>query len=288
MGIEYTQIRKWPAGGASPSEQRRKRRPAIDRIDFLRERRPAMRSRDELVNRQIHRWELNIEAMKAEEAEKLRNARDASRMAEDHPPICLSRDLGAGARAIARILCERTGYVLFGKDILDCLARDMNVQRQLIDSLDEHCRGGLELMLETCLRGREIDNSEYFASLARVINTLAIRGGVVLLGRGASFILRERSALNVYVTAPLERRIEQVAKYDDVHPETARRTIEHNDSARRGFIHKLFNADLASPETCDLVVNTARIEPDAAADLILAALAARGWPLDRLRMPVLA
>jgi cytidylate kinase len=240
---------------------------------------------EEMISRQIQRYN-RLSAMLRRQSEAGAQG-EAVSPDEDvekplHPVICLSRDLGSGAREVARELCQRLGYELFGSDLIDQVARDLKVQRRLIDSLDERGRGELNLLLESFLHGREIETGDYLNSLTRVVQTLALQGGVVILGRGASFILGRQSALNVKITAPPAERIARLMRYDQIGEDEARRKIEDSDRNRRRFVRHYFRADLDDPLNYDLTINTTRTCPLAATELILAALRARGHMPERL------
>ncbi len=246
------------------------------------------RSIEEIINRQIHRWN-NMRALLRRPDADLEPDDPAVAAAEPecpvHPVICISRDIGAGARAIAQGLCEELHYELFGSRSIHAIANDLKVQKRLIESLDECSRDELGLMLESFLQGHEIESSDYLRSLTRVVQALALQGGVVLLGRGAGFILRDRSALNVYVTAPLVDRIARVCQYEKFGEAAARARIVEADKERRRFLKQFFDVNPADPTQYDLIVNTRRVPPVAATELILAALRVRGFVPQQIALP---
>lgn len=246
------------------------------------------RNIEELINRQIHRWNSMSDILKHRPEALLED--DAERLAAEteraiHPVICISREIGAGAREIARLLCRRLNYDLFGREIINQIARDLKVQERLVRSLEEQDRAGLPLLVESFLTGHEIELSDFLNSLVRVVQTLALKGGIVMLGRGANYILRDRSALNVRIVAPLTERIERVQHYLNIDAERAQQLIEHSDYVRGRFIHKFFHADLNDLDRFDLVINTARMPVVAATELILSALRVRGFIPERMAIP---
>jgi cytidylate kinase len=203
----------------------------------------------------------------------------------DHPAICLSRQIGAGARQIAERFCEQTGYELVGKTLIDELARDLKVQRWLIDNLDEALRNELDIAIRSRLSGHEIDNADYGAALKRVVRTFGRQGGVVLLGRGAANVLCDRSALNVLVTAPRDQRIRRVMSYQNINEAGATEIVRQFDRDREQFLRRHFDAAMLDPSLYDLCLDLHRLTVDAAVALILLTLDRRGYPLDRLRIP---
>jgi len=239
-----------------------------------------MRSTLRIVQQQILQYELGRRTGRAPEGK----TPEEQAAALKHPPICISRTMGAGARTVARQLCERLGYQLFGRDLIDEIAKDLKVQRLIIDSLDESSRNNMEVMLATFLQGKQVEDLEYKRALFRVVQALAAQGGVVFLGRGASCILRERSALNVLITAELPVRVRRVMEYNGISELEARQQVQRSDESRERFYRRMFNFT-SHPCEYDLCMNTTRMDPVEAAELILKALEARGYRIEEMKMP---
>ena len=247
-----------------------------------------MRNVEEMIHRHFNRWNHITHKLKytpgsPKDAEKSEEQPEPGKV---HPVICLSRTLGAGARDIAQDLCNRLHYEVFGRSIIDEIARDLKVQRELVNSLDEVGRSRVEILLQTYLNGREIEREEYHCSLVRVIQSVAMKGGLVLLGRGAGFILKDQAAINVFVTGPLDQRIERLMCYETIDEAQARAQIEKTDRQRALFIQKTFERNIQDPENYDLCINTGRIAPEAAAELVLHTLVSRGFDLEQMTVPV--
>ena len=246
-----------------------------------------MRSTEEIIHNQIQRYEVTKKVQKTAESKSGPDNLTEIDQAFQHPPICISRLLGSGARILARMLQDRLNYIVFGKDIIDEVAKDLNVQRILIDSLDETTRNNFELMLESSLRGREIDRQEYQFSLYRVIQALGAQGGVVFLGRGANCILKEKSALNIFMSADLDIRIKRVMEYDRLNEDEAKNKIHNFDRNRENFQNALMRN--ISGDNCDydLQINTTRIKPEITIELVFKSLELRGYNPGKMKMPVI-
>lgn len=242
-----------------------------------------MRNIEEMIHRQLNRWNNVVQTLhyppgRSAEPEVSAQAEAARR----HPVVCLSRDLGSGARQIADRLCERLGYELIGSSLIDEIAKDLNVQRSLIDSLDESGRSEVEVFVETFLRGRGIDKHDYIASLIRIVQTIALKGGVVLLGRGAGLILGDSAALYARITCPVDERIRRLMSYERISEDEASEHIRRSDNHRASFIRKMFKQDIHDPSLFDLVLNTGRFTTEQAVELICAALEQRGYDLEKM------
>ncbi len=244
------------------------------------------RNIEELINRQIHRWNSMSELLGAGQPPAPAQARvtPVEVGGQRHPVICISREVGSGAREIARRLCQQLNYTIYGKEVINQIATDLKVQQRLINTLDENSRGELQLILESYLHGRATETTEYLGTLVRVFQTMARRGGVVLLGRGAGYVVHERAALTLLVTAPLERRIARIQAYTSQTAAEARAFVLAEDQRRDQFTRQYFKIAHNDPQQYDMVLNTGRMEPEAAVEVVLAALRARGFPPETIKL----
>jgi cytidylate kinase len=235
-----------------------------------------------LIDRQINRWNNITQLLRYAPGQSPKASAAEIKPGLRHPVICVSRRIGSGARAIVTLLGQRLGYEIFGSLLIDEIAKDLHVQRKLVDSLDETARGEVETMLESYLHGREISSEEYFRSLIRVVETLTLQGGVILLGRGTSFIVGHHAALRILITAPIEQRVKRLMEYQKLDEAEAHRRVSESDHQRHGFVQRYWKTDINDPLNYDLVINTERLHPADASALILLALEKRGFDLDRM------
>jgi cytidylate kinase len=207
---------------------------------------------------------------------RLWRVQDASpRTAPPNPCIALSRLPHSGAAEIGRRLAEQLGYGFFGIEIVDQIARERGVARRLVEGLDEHVRNVIERYAVDALRGRTVTEVEYLNSLVRVIATLGERGGAVILGRGASFILPPTRALRVFLLAPREVRAAQLARVRKKGAEEAHRILEAEDADRIAYLRHHFERDPDNAVFYDLSINTGSFSPEQSVELIIDALVRR-------------
>jgi len=168
-----------------------------------------IRSVEQIIEQQVHRWQIS----QPREIEK-----------EPVPPIVtLSREPGSGGRLVAEGLAECSGLDIFHQEVIHEMAQSAKVSKRLLETLDEKRISMIEDWISAAIRERYLWPDEYLQHLMKVIGTIGEHGGAVIIGRGANFILPPESRFRVRVIAPLEMRIEMVAKSYDVAPEEARR-----------------------------------------------------------------
>lgn len=196
---------------------------------------------------------------------------------EKGPVICITRDYGAGARVIAKKLGEELGCTLLGKDTIDYVAGSLHAQRQLVDSLDENARDSIERWVAGYLHGQPIELDEYGRALVKLFRSAAHKGNVILVGRGASYVLGPENAFCLRVVAPLERRIEQAMGYDQCTREAAMEKIKATDSERAAFIRRAFQKDPNDPLTFHMTLNLQHMSFDDATELVLTSMRMYGY-----------
>jgi cytidylate kinase len=218
--------------------------------------------------------------------------------------------LGSGALDIARLAAVRLDIDYVDRQILVEAARALGVSVDAVESRDERAStfgerlaamlrtvlersaaasaadptmgsGGLEVLLSRTYgeaaalpddARQELTDSRYIETLRTIIEDLAERGNVLIVGRGSQVVLRERrDTLHVCCTAPFDLRVETVARREGVSREEAARTVQENDKNRAAFHRKYFKVDADDPCLYDLVIGTARFSQEAGADLICAA-----------------
>lgn len=108
--------------------------------------------------------------------------------------------------------------------------------------------------------------------LVKVVNTIADHGRAVIVGRGANFILPPEERFSVRIVAPLEIRIQNVARAYNVPAEKARKRVIGRESRRSAFIRKSYNADISDPQNYDLTINTGRVRIETAVEAVIAAV----------------
>jgi glucuronide carrier protein len=108
--------------------------------------------------------------------------------------------------------------------------------------------------------GQAVDNSDYSQHLCKTVLSMSQLGGVVLMGRGGSFILGPERGFHLRVVCPKEKRIENLVKYKQITPEEATQTINESDADRRKFVAHLFDRNIDDPHHYDLVLNSALLD----------------------------
>ena len=106
-----------------------------------------------------------------------------------------------------------------------------------------------------------------------ILCAIAQYGNVVIAGRGGFAVLAGLAdVLNIRIQAPLMARIMRLVESPSVgDPGLAEQLVQKNDQLQKNFIKSVYGIEWDSAGAFDLVVDTGRITPDLAADMIVQA-----------------
>jgi len=187
--------------------------------------------------------------------------------------ITVSRQLGSGGATVARLVAGELGFRVLDRELVDAVAARAGVSPETAQALDEQAYGwasGLIHSFLLALRGQQFDQESYHYIADRLIREAAGRENLVILGRAGQVVLGFRpGTFHVHVVAPIEDRVARVAARDRIGVEEARAKIADSDEARRRYVYAAGQRDWSDPVLYDLVLNTHRLAPEAAAALVV-------------------
>lgn len=222
------------------------------------------------------------------------------------PVVTISRMMGANGDAVAEMVARQLGARLIDKASIFEAARKSGVSATTLAEIQSdaavsladrillavrtmpmlpRARGGSLLdaaPLPLSHEGMPPDIPTQFELdqgarvLEKVIRGLAEAHKVVILGRAAHLILRDRpNVVRVQIVAPLNHRIAAVSSAEKLEPREALARIRASDKARADYIRRYYNAGWTDPVHFDLVLNSLRIDTALAARLVVSLVEAR-------------
>lgn len=170
--------------------------------------------------------------------------------------LTISREYGSGGREIGQAVAQSLHYAYLDKvAILDEMRTMGGSWEKWSKDLDEHCPTVWE-KYDWSFRG-------FGALIQSIILNSSVRGRVVVMGRGGSFLLKNIPfALRIRVVAPLDSRVERIMTRESVDRETARWLAEKTDRDRARFIHALYGKHWDERSEFDLLFDTSQRSPD--------------------------
>jgi cytidylate kinase len=215
------------------------------------------------------------------------------------PVITISRQFGAAGVPVGRVLADRFGAEFLDRGIVAQVAVRSGIPESELENYDERLPGfwqrvasalastSAEVAMPAVPYTEQLppmSTHDRLAAITRsVIEEAAERDNVVILGRGAAFILGKRPGiLHVQLHAQIEARIHYLRSRVEELPSEARpdekslRELCHSvDAVRADYIRRLFDADWLDATNYDLSIDTGRLGVVRTVDLIEGVV--RGW-----------
>lgn len=199
------------------------------------------------------------------------------------PVVTIGRQFGAGGRAVGRLVADRLGVPFYDRELLSLAAEKSGLSETVFERHDEKPAetpffAPWSVPFHTA--AQPLGQQVFFAQF-EAIRAVAAKGGCVVVGRCADFVLDGRpNVLRAFLRAPLEKRLARVVEREGVDEASVRRLLRAADKNRAAYYDYFTDRKWGAAETYDLCLNTARFPSDeAVADAIAAAVrAAFGGP----------
>lgn len=221
-----------------------------------------------LVERQLRMVEIKRQCERA-------GARSASvKVDEVHygPCVLLSCESGSEGDEVARLLGDRLRWQVFHRELVNEIAERAHVRKQLVESVDEHVRSRWIRLLHPLRERAELKPESYLYYLHEVVLALGHHGNVIIVGRGAQYLLPAECAVRVRIVEPQDVRAARVSAFRNVTAAQGIEFVRHRDAERAAFIQQFFHQDTTLPANYDLVLNTHSLGVSTAVEIVLTAL----------------
>lgn len=183
--------------------------------------------------------------------------------------ITISRETESGGDEVARLISERAGIQVADRTILERIAQHEGMPATHLSLFDDAVPGPIEALIAEWRTS--VSQVIYLRRLVRVLILLEREDNMVILGRGAAFVLTDPGTLHARVVAPMPCRIARLVERQGVSQAEAERMIRRRDGERARFVRQAFGVDCESPTHYDLTVNTAELPLEEAAEALAAA-----------------
>ena len=176
------------------------------------------------------------------------------------PVLIISAEDYDKGREIGASVAEALSYKLLDRGLLDQVAREEQVDREdLVRALEDtpgfFTRRARQKKLLTCIEAACLDR--------------LVEDDVVCLGLGAHLYVRGIShALKVRLITEPEKRIEDLAKANNLAPDKARKMLERIQQHERNWSLDAYDLDQTDPSLYDLVISLGAVEQDKAVEVI--------------------
>lgn len=199
--------------------------------------------------------------------------------------ITVSRMFGSGGSDVAARVARQLGWSLLDNAVVDEVAERLGVSVSEISSREERVPSLAERIASSMTMAApelalpvsdaslvELPEERIVAVTKHVIEEAVQQGNVVVVGRGAQWVLAERAdALHVFCYAPLPALVQYAIAHRGVNPAGAEQEVTRANKRRGEYVRRHWGRDWLALENYHLCIDTARLGIVAAADLVVAA-----------------
>ena len=198
-----------------------------------------------------------------------------------HPDtvVTIGRQFGAGGLEIGRLLAEALGVPFYDRELLAIAAKESGLSEAVFERHEEKPADTTFFAQPWAVpyhtAARPLGQQVFFAQF-EAIRSLAAKGGCVIVGRCADFVLDGRpNVLRVFLRAPLEARLARIMAREGVDEAAARKRLRAAEKDRAAYYNYFTDRKWGDAATYDLCLNTGLFPSDeAVADLVAAAVRA--------------
>lgn len=180
--------------------------------------------------------------------------------------ITISREFGSEGDTIAHEVAHTLGYHFVDRKLIGTILGQFGY----VEFDKEYAN--LPTFWERFDAQRTKQRDVMVEMLNQVLRAVAQHGNVVLLGRSGFEVLGGfRDALHVRIQAPFAVRAQRVMSQRVISYEKAEALVKHEDKVRLAFVEEFYRVPWSDMRAFDLVINTGKILPEQAIDMIIQA-----------------
>ena len=179
-----------------------------------------------------------------------------------HIIINVGRQLGSGGHDIGRMLALDFQAKYYDREILNLAAKESGLSEKIFEQNDEKkgfFRGLLNLGVPH-LGGSDkpgFTQESLFQFQSEAIQKAAKEESCVFVGRCADYVLRDfKNVVNIFITASMEYRIEQIMNKQHIDADAAQKFIEQKESDRASYYNYYTGKKWGAAESYDLCIDS--------------------------------
>jgi cytidylate kinase len=206
--------------------------------------------------------------------------------------MTISRQFGAGGSEVAARVARALDWRLVDNELIERVAARAGLAPEDVAQLEERVSTFIERLARTLVAATpelvvppeaggtasSLSDDDLVRVTELVVEEVAAEGKVVLVGRAAPAVLaRERDAIHLKVVAPREWRVRAAAERLGVSMAEAATVTDETDKMRARYHRQHYQRDWSDPVNYHMVLNTAALGLDGAAEVVVARARALGW-----------
>ena len=166
--------------------------------------------------------------------------------------VTIAREHGSSGKQIGKLVAEKLGLPFYYKDMIALAAQESGLDKEFISDINVNAPS----MLKSLYLSTEVISQAVIAQ-DKAINMIADKGGCIIVGRAADYVLRDRpNVVRVFVHAPEQYRIARITEIYGDSPEDAQKNIKKSDKARAAYYKNISGLKWGDAHNYDLTVDS--------------------------------
>ena len=183
--------------------------------------------------------------------------------------ITISRQFGALGRTIAQKMAAELGIEFYDRDIVEHTAKRMGLPVSEISNEEERAGGFFAERRYPLGMGPVSMQEELFQVQTNIIKDLASKESCIIVGRCGDYCLKDMErVLNIYVYAPVEKRVKNCTSVLGMDEKKAREMIQDVDKARENYRRKYCKDNAGIFDNRDICIDSGKYGADKCAEIL--------------------
>ena len=201
--------------------------------------------------------------------------------------ITIGRQYGSGGKEIGIRVAKELGIPFYDKELLQEAAKKSGLCEKIFENFDERPKSLLySIAMDSYMfslpgagAGDSLEQQVYLATF-NTIRHIAEEGPCVIIGRCADYALADNpNHLSLFIHAPIEVRVERVARRQKVSPEEARKLIIKTDKRRASYYEYYTSKKWGAVDSYDFCLNSNYLGLGRTVELIQTMVAHKEHPI---------
>lgn len=181
--------------------------------------------------------------------------------------VTIGREYGSGGRIIAQKVADMLQIPFYDKELIAKVAEKTGYSEAYIREADQRPTGSFLYDLYFSSQMPSVSD-QVFITQSKVIREMAEKGGSVIVGRCADYVLHDREpVLRVFIHAPIEERMRRAKEEYGVETDKLESYVQKKDKYRSSYYNFFTSGRWGTANNYDLCINS-RLGLDAAAEII--------------------
>ena len=201
--------------------------------------------------------------------------------------ITIGRQFGSGGKEVGIRVAKELGIPFYDKELLQEAAKKSGLCEKIFENFDERPKSLLySIAMDSYMfslpgagAGDSLEQQVYLATFD-TIRHIAEKGPCVIIGRCVDYALAENpNHLSLFIHAPMEARIQRVARRQKLTPEEARKTIIKTDKRRASYYEYYSSKKWGAVDSYDFCLDSSCLGLSGTVELIRAMVEHKEHPI---------